>query len=426
MRSASGCVSNAACFIERIIRRKYVTSGRPEQGVKSPPAVGNRGRLSLRLQRDRGHGGPQVRLSSADIPIGRLVHSCGWFPSRSTINDMLDHCVNTVQPLVDQMWQQLLAQAILLADQTRVLLLTRVTQPRQQGQRIDAERRRSRPTMTRRPSRRIGFGDQLRVFFAGLDGLAPYNYFHWSLTRSHSVVDQRLSQFSGTVVADAYEAYGNRERSGGRIVHASCNWHARREFVKAEAYEPILCAQLISLYQQLYAIEERAKTWSAERVMNCGSAKQPISQQIEQWLQRDQSKAALPSSRFGKAVGYLQINGRRYSNTLRTVACHRQRPGGADHSPVGCRSSQLVVPRHPRAALGRLQLLSLVSSASSQPGRGRLSDRRTQETRRRQSEPSFDLELDSDYLLELCPTAGRPLTRSRSAKVVFRKKRTSP
>ncbi len=111
---------------------------------------------------------------------------------------------------------------------------------------------------------RSGSATSYAWLFAGLDGFAPYNLFHWSLTRAQSVVDDRLANFRGVVVADAYDAYAHIEsRSAGRIAHASCNTHARREFTKAENYEPILCARIVSLYGQLYAIEERAKTWTA-------------------------------------------------------------------------------------------------------------------------------------------------------------------
>jgi hypothetical protein len=43
------------------------------------------------------------------------------------------------------------------------------------------------------------------------------------------------------LVGDAYNGYASIERrSGGRILHASCNVHARREFIAAEKIEPIL------------------------------------------------------------------------------------------------------------------------------------------------------------------------------------------
>jgi len=54
------------------------------------------------------------------------------------------------------------------------------------------------------------------------------------------VVDAHLKAFEGIVVGDAFGGYTQIEgRSDGRMLHASCNAHARREFVKSEASEPI-------------------------------------------------------------------------------------------------------------------------------------------------------------------------------------------
>ena len=100
--------------------------GQPEQGVKARPAP-----LAIveGCRYDFDVIAAMVALKYAfHQPTYRQQDwfaQCGWFPSRSTINDLLNHGVNTIQPLVDQMWQQLLAQSILLVDETRVLLLTR-------------------------------------------------------------------------------------------------------------------------------------------------------------------------------------------------------------------------------------------------------------------------------------------------------------
>jgi hypothetical protein len=85
-----------------------------------------------------------------------------------------------------------------------------------------------------------------------LDGFAPYNVFRWSLGHQNAVIDGHLATYRGIFVGDACGANARLEhRSGGRIVHASCNAHARREFVKAESNDPVLASQGISFYRQL-------------------------------------------------------------------------------------------------------------------------------------------------------------------------------
>ena len=50
---------------------------------------------------------------------------CGWFPSCSTTNDLINYGVNTIVPLYRQMWNSLLQQPILLGDDTRLRVLLR-------------------------------------------------------------------------------------------------------------------------------------------------------------------------------------------------------------------------------------------------------------------------------------------------------------
>ena len=50
---------------------------------------------------------------------------CGWFPSRSTVNDLINYGVDTIGPLHNQMWLLLLEQPILLGDDTTLRVLLR-------------------------------------------------------------------------------------------------------------------------------------------------------------------------------------------------------------------------------------------------------------------------------------------------------------
>jgi hypothetical protein len=78
--------------------------------------------------------------------------------------------------------------------------------------------------------------------YTSLTDLAPFNIFHWSLGHQHAVVDEHLADFQGILVGDAFSGYAQIEqRSGGRIVHASCNSHypefgfIRRDIAKQRA-----------------------------------------------------------------------------------------------------------------------------------------------------------------------------------------------
>ena len=173
---------------------------------------------------------------------------------------------------------------------------------------------------------------------------------------------------------------------------ALCMTAVRREFVKAQTYEPILCAQVTSLCQPLYAIEERTKTLSVsaryelrKREATC------IWREIEGWLQRESVlRAALPDSRFGKSVGYLKNQSTALQKYLPMVVYRPTRSGGIDHSSVGSRSSQFAVPR----TLSSHQQLSAIAEcrpqyASPPPGHRKRFGRRIQKARGRKPEPSI-------------------------------------
>ena len=398
-------------YIERVVRRKYVVSGKPSEGVKAMPAP-------LSIVEGGKYG---FDLIAAMITLKYAFHQptyrqqdwfaqCGWFPSRSTINDLLNHGVDTVQPLVDQMWRQILQPSIVLVDETRLLLLTRDSLSDEQlAQLIRRGKSSKPPDEDSSPElNRSGSISSYAWLFAGLDGLASYNLFHWSLSRQASVVDEQLADFRGTVVADAYSAYVQIEkRSEGRIAHASCNAHARREFVEAESCEPILCAQILSLYQQLYRIEERAKSLTAEARYELRQRESvSVWREMKRWLASDAVRcAALPSSRFGKAVGYL---------TNQWSALQKYLSDGwlpIDNNQAEQIIRPLAVGRrnwlflgHPQAAIGRLQLLSVVSSAHRHNliVEDYLADVLTKLADAKQNHPS-DLEIGSAYLLDLLP-----------------------
>jgi hypothetical protein len=98
-----------------------------------------------------------------------------------------------------------------------------------------------------------------------------------------------------------------QQRSGGRILHASCNMHARREFIEAEANNPVLASQAISFYRQLYDVEERGKTLDATARQQLRQRDAvPIWNRMRLWLDSNPVKRVLPRSRIGEALGYLR------------------------------------------------------------------------------------------------------------------------
>jgi hypothetical protein len=197
-------------------------------------------------------------------------------------------------------------------------------------------------------------------------GYAPYNLFQWSLTQEHSVIDGHLAKFQGIFVGDAAGVNARlAARSGNRIRHQSCNSHARREFVKAQANDTILAAEMFSFFRQLYAVEYRGASLTvADRLALRQREAIPIWTRMESWLERRDVKNVLPKSDIAKAIGYL----RNQWTALRQYLTHGEIPFDNNHServirPLTIGRKNWMFLGSTLAAPGRMKLFSVVSSA---------------------------------------------------------------
>ncbi len=243
--------------------------------------------------------------------------------------------------------------------------------------------------------------------YTGLKESAPYNVFQWSLTHQHAEVDAHLELFKGTIVGDAFGGYTQiQKRSDGRILHASCNTHARREFVKGEASEPILCAQAESFYRQLYDVEERGKTLDTQGLLELRQRDAiPLWTRFGNWLESEKVRHVLPQSETGKAIGYLRNQWtalQRYLSDGRIPFDNNQSEQEIRPLTVGRKNWTFL--GHPRAAPGRLQLISIASSAARNHlvVHDYLEDVLRKLADAVQYHPS-QLKLGSEYLLNLLP-----------------------
>jgi transposase len=397
-------------YVEVIKRPQYVVPGQPEEGVRSMPPP-----LSIieGCKYDFSVVAAMAGLKFAfHVPTYRQQDwfaQCGWFPSRSTVNDLMNYAVATIGPLYQQMWQLLLAQPILLGDDTTLCVLLRDGLGEDDLEKLSTRNRFRRALDAGLPSKTglPGSATSYAWLYTSLAGLAPYNVFHWSLTHQNAVIDGHLATYRGVFVGDAAGANARlQQRSDGRIVHASCNMHARREFIESESNDPILASQAISFYQQLYDVEERGKTLDAAARHQLREREAvPIWNCMRRWLDGDAAKRALPRSRIGEALGYL-----RNQWSALTVYLGDQR------IPIdNAQSEQIIRPLtvgrnnwqflgHPKAAAGRLQLYSIISSAHRHH---LMIDDYLEDVLRKladaqQNHPA-DLELGSLYLADLLP-----------------------
>ncbi len=396
-------------YIERIVRRKYVAQEDPTRGVITPPVPLNIidgcrydfSVIAAILSQKYGFHCPTYRQQD-------WFAQWGWYPSRSTINDLINTSVEVLSPLFWQMWSLLQQQVILMTDDTRVQLLTRHSLSSDQLETLQ-KRRRSGTPPGKEPAEVNDAGSVTSYawLYRGLDGGAPYNVFHWSLSHGHEVVDAHLQDFRGMLVGDGYSGYVHIEqRSQGRILHASCNVHARREFVAAEVTAPTLSAQAISLYRQIYDVEERGKGCDAQGLYELRQRDAvPVWNRFENWLKSEPVRRSLPASPLGQAATYMR---NQWSGLTRYLSDGRLPIDNSlteqDLRPLTVGRTNWKFLGHPQAAAGRLQLISIASSAARHHlvVYDYLEDVLRQLADAAQHHPR-DLEIGSAYLRDLLP-----------------------
>jgi hypothetical protein len=132
--------------------------------------------------------------------------------------------------------------------------------------------------------------------------------FPFAPTRAHAQVEALLGDFRGTLVSDGYEAYERFQAKHAEVVHALCWAHTRRQFVKAEAVEPVRVERALVQIRQLYAVEreisERGLAGEAKRAMRATHSK-PLLAGFFAWLEQELvAHALLPTNPFTRAARY--------------------------------------------------------------------------------------------------------------------------
>jgi transposase len=397
-------------YVEVVKRPQYVVPGQPAAGVRSmPPPLA----IVEGCKYDFSVVAAMAAMKFAfHVPTYRQQDwfaQCGWFPSRSTVNDLLNYGVSTIGPLYRQMWSLLLRQPILLGDDTWLTVLLRDALDDEELAKLSGRLRfqRALNAESRAAGAVPGSATSYAWLYTGLDELAPYNVFHWSLTHQNAEIDGHLATYRGIFVGDAAGANARlQERSGGRIVHASCNAHARREFVAAESNDPVRASQALSFYRQLYDVEERGKLLDAAARKELRQREAaPVWDRMRRWLDGAAVERVLPQSAIGKALGYL----RNQWSALRVYLGDGRVPIDNDQSeqivrPLTVGRNNWLFLGHPRAAAGRLQMYSIVSSAHRHHlvFEDYLEDVLRRLADAQQNHPA-DLAPDSLYLLDLLP-----------------------
>jgi transposase len=264
----------------------------------------------------------------------------GWTPRRSTLLNITAAAGDLLPPLIGHFRQIVLGGGVVGTDETRVTLLLPSVLPTPQDDDPKSQRihevfseavRDNKPSVTAR-------------MWAYRSLTVPLNVFDFTVSRHRDGPDEFLvdSKFTGTLLADCYSGYqGITLRSDSRIERAACNAHARRKIFEARDNHPLLGAQLLALYRELYDIEDRARSLSAEdRLLLRKLEGRPVWERLRAVLDGEMAKPLSPKEKMAEALGYL----RNHWDALRVYLTDARLP--IDNNEVEQLMKQVAVGRN--------------------------------------------------------------------------------
>lgn len=286
---------------------KYACQNEPQCGIGSaerPTALveGNKYDTSVAAEIITGKYGYH-------LPLYRLQDyfaGTGWVPARSTQCHLLAQTHFVLEPLLDEFKRQVQNDSVVGTDETRLTLLYPkvlpafdLTDPKQRRMHevFEEALAKQKPSISGRMWAYRGTNVKLNVF-------------DFTVSRHRDGPELFFKNYGGTLVGDCWSGFeAIAVASGGAIVRAACNAHARRKIEDSSAY-PDERKQWLAWYHALYDIEDRARNITAEqRLALRQSEAVPIWSEIKQWLVDANERTAnviLPQSDLGKAVQYVR------------------------------------------------------------------------------------------------------------------------
>ena len=342
---------------------KYACPQDARCGVASPE------RPTGLVEGDRYGSGVAAEIVTAKygfhLPVYRqqdLFAGSGWTPGRSTLLNILTAAAFVIEPLVAHFKRAVLADDIVGTDDTHVTLILPKDIPKPDPG--DPKSERAYEVLSKAIAEERRSVTARMWAYRGIT--VPLNVFDFTVSWHRDGPEMMLADFRGILQADCYAGYeGIALGSEGRIRRAACVAHARRKVFDAKDSYPLESAVVLAKFQQLYDIEDQAKSLTPEdRRELRQSAAIPVWAELEEWLDSKAATRALPKSQLGKALGYL----RNHWNPLQTYLTDGRMP--IDNNAVEQLMKQVALGRKNWLFIGSVaaggraaDFLSLVSSA---------------------------------------------------------------
>lgn len=286
---------------------KYACPSQPECGIGSaerPTGIveGNKYDTSIAAEIITGK-------YSYHLPLYRLQDyfaGSGWTPSRSTQCNILSGAYFVIESLLEFFKDQVQTDPVVGTDETRVTLLYPKELPQFDLQ--DPKQRRMHEVFSEALKENKPSINARMWVYRGTH--VKLNVFDFTVSRHRDGPELFFADYEGTLLGDCWNGFeAITAASSGRIARAACNAHARRKFEHSTAY-PDDRRQWLHWYQELYDIEDRARSMSIEERLALRQAEAvPVWSEMENFLEEAQTRThnvILPKSDLGKAAQYVR------------------------------------------------------------------------------------------------------------------------
>jgi transposase len=241
------------------------------------------------------------------LPVYRqqdLFASHGWTPARSTLLNVLEAAAHLIRPLMAHLREVVRAGPIIGTDDTTVTLVTKDSPL--PGDTDNPKNVRAREVIAAAQAESRGSITARMWVYRSIT--APINVFDFTVSRHRDGPELFLDGFTGSLMADCYAGYGSVEtKSDGKVIRAACVAHARRKVFEARDNSPVHARMLLSMFGQLYDIEDRAKAFTPEERLALRQAEsRPIWEQMREYLAGEAIMNVMPKELFGQALTYLR------------------------------------------------------------------------------------------------------------------------
>ena len=274
----------ATVQVIRHIRKKYlcpcceghlVTAKLPPQPL--PKSQASAGTLAFVVVSKYADGLPLYRQE-------KIFERIGMGLPRATLANWMIKCGELVQPLINLLREQLLAQAVIHMDETPLQVL-------------------------KEPGKTAQSKSYMWVQAAGPPE-APIVLFDYAPSRSGQVPKDLLDTYGGALMVDGYDGYEMVCQTQA-LTRLGCFAHARRKFVEANKTQGkksknAKADYALKLIGKLYTIERELKALSAaERYQQRQLQAKPVLDKLHTWLIQTLPTIP-PKTTLGKALSYLK------------------------------------------------------------------------------------------------------------------------